>query len=139
MYVNCLFTRVYLHVYNTYLIFTRDLCLLTRVNSSFTRVNSSFTRVNCSFTRAYCSFICVNCVFHCFQLDAFPLNMARVMYGDTQCKNDYVVIAGGSQTGDTQDVLFARDRFCGLALGYCGTMTAGATSCAMISGAVTSK
>ncbi len=61
------------------------------------------------------------------------------MYGDTQCKQDYVVIAGGSQTGGSQDTLFTRDRFCGLALGYCGTMTVGATSCTAFAGAVTSK
>jgi hypothetical protein len=36
-------------------------------------------------------------------------------------------------------MLFAKDRFCGLALGYCGVMTTGATTCTAVSGPVISK
>ena len=43
----------------------------------------------------------------------------HVKYGDGMCSTDYLLIAGGSETGTSQDLLYSRDRFCGTALGYC--------------------
>ena len=47
------------------------------------------------------------------------LGNADVKYGDSQCSTDYLIIAGGSETGSSSDLLYSKDRFCGTALGYC--------------------
>lgn len=63
----------------------------------------------------------------------------RVSYSDSSCKQDYVIIAGGSQTGDFQDSQFALDRYCGSTLGYCGRSSSTATTCGKKAGPVISK
>ena len=47
-----------------------------------------------------------------------PLPPAGVMYSDTACQKDYLVIVGGSQTGfGPVSMFFAKDRYCGYTLG----------------------
>ena len=41
----------------------------------------------------------------------------NVKYGDQECSTDYLIIAGGSETGTSNDLMYSRDRFCGTALG----------------------
>ena len=61
----------------------------------------------------------------------------NVKYGDADCARDYLIIAGGSETGTSSDLLYSKDRFCGQALGYCKEgNTAG--SCTPTIGAVVS-
>jgi len=48
---------------------------------------------------------------------ATELAVADIKTGDTDCKEDYVLIPGG--TGGTDPTSLPRDRFCGQALGYC--------------------
>ena len=50
---------------------------------------------------------------------ATTLTTTNVKYGDGDCDKDYIVVPGASMTGADADKLFARDRFCGTALGYC--------------------
>jgi hypothetical protein len=59
-----------------------------------------------------------------------------VKYGDADCANDYLIIAGGSETGNSADLIYSRDRFCGKVLGYCEAQTTG-TGCDARVGAVT--
>ena len=60
---------------------------------------------------------------------------ANVLYGDASCKSDYLLIAGGSETGSTADLIHSKDRFCGIALGYCKSTDG--TNCGPQIGAVT--
>ena len=47
-----------------------------------------------------------------------PLPPSGVMYSDTACQKDYLVIVGGSQTGfGPVSMFFAKDRYCGITLG----------------------
>lgn len=62
--------------------------------------------------------------------------VSDVMYGDSLCKTDYLLIAGGSETGTTTDMFYAKDRYCGLVLGYCKS-TANVGTCTPTIGAVT--
>ncbi len=57
------------------------------------------------------------------------LNKNMVKFGDTDCRNDYLIIPQGSETGLNNE--FTRDRFCGTALGPCATPagTPGSTTC----------
>jgi hypothetical protein len=49
-----------------------------------------------------------------------PLPPSGVMYSDTACQKDYLVIVGGSQTGfGPISMFFAKDRYCGITLGKC--------------------
>ena len=64
---------------------------------------------------------------------------ANVMYSDSNCNTDYVLIPGGSQTGLNQDQRFSLDRFCGTTLGVCGTTSSAMAQCDQIPGPVTSK
>ena len=59
----------------------------------------------------------------------------NVKYGDLDCSTDYLHIAGGSETGASQDQFYSKDRFCGTALGFCKETTA--PSCSPQLGAVT--
>lgn len=63
----------------------------------------------------------------------------RVMYSDSKCNNDYLVIPGGSQTGLDRDRQFSFDRFCGSTLGVCGIKATGQASCQEVIGPVVSK
>lgn len=63
----------------------------------------------------------------------FMLASSEVKYGDTDCRNDYIIIPGGSDNGVNNE--FSRDRFCGNALGPCATTTG--TMCAAALGPVT--
>jgi hypothetical protein len=67
------------------------------------------------------------------------LDKAGVMFGDNLCRNDYLVIPGGSDDGGNGE--FAKDRFCGTALGPCAApaATPTATSCMRELLPVTSK
>ena len=60
----------------------------------------------------------------------------NVKYGDGDCSTDYLLIAGGSETGTSADLLYSKDRFCGTALGYCKEGT-GQGACVPQIGAVT--
>ena len=52
-----------------------------------------------------------------------PLPPSGVMYSDTACQKDYLVIVGGSQTGfGPVSMFFAKDRYCGLTLGKLYTL-----------------
>jgi hypothetical protein len=49
-----------------------------------------------------------------------------VKFGDNDCKNDYLLIPGGSDNGANNE--FSRDRFCGAALGPCAAPAATPTA-----------
>ena len=65
------------------------------------------------------------------------LQTSGVMYSDSKCKKDYLVIPGGSQTGLDSDRKSWKDRFCGLTLGVCGNGQNQA--CTAVVGPVVSK
>jgi len=54
------------------------------------------------------------------------LAATNVKVGDADCQTDYVMIPGGWGGTDINNRQFAKDRFCGQALGYCSAAT-GAT------------
>ena len=57
-------------------------------------------------------------VFTVTAMTMLPLPPAGVMYSDTACQKDYLIIAGGSQTGfGPVSMFFAKDRYCGITLG----------------------
>ena len=66
---------------------------------------------------------------------ATTLGTPMVKYGDSECSMDYIVVPGASLTGSDADKLFARDRFCGTALGYC--VSTSITACQAMVGAIT--
>ena len=53
-------------------------------------------------------------------LGAKLTDIQKVKYSDVNCKRDYVLIPGGSETGLNQDQKYSFDRFCGSTLGVCG-------------------
>ena len=63
------------------------------------------------------------------------LNNDNVKYGDANCASDYLLIAGGSETGSAADLIHSKDRFCGFALGHCKAGTG--DQCSAQIGAVT--
>ena len=63
--------------------------------------------------------------------------IAMVKYGDSDCNSDYIIVAGASLTGADSDLIYAKDRFCGRALGYCNEGTTAGT-CSPVVGAITS-
>ena len=67
---------------------------------------------------------------------ATTLTSTNVKYGDGDCNMDYIVVPGASLTGADADKLFARDRFCGTALGFCDSSTS-TTACTPTLGAIT--
>lgn len=70
----------------------------------------------------------------------FPLPASGVMYGDTACSKDYLLIPGASQNGiGAISMFFSKDRYCGVTLGYCGVMSTQSTSCTPLSGPVISE
>ena len=46
---------------------------------------------------------------------------------------------GGTQTGSTAEAKFAKDRYCGRTLGFCGTSTTISATCTNMAGPVISK
>ncbi|XP_023322170.1 uncharacterized protein LOC111696699 [Eurytemora carolleeae] len=64
-----------------------------------------------------------------------PQKVQDVKYGDTACVYDYVRIPGGSEDGSTHT---SRERFCGLALGFCRVQTGKTVDCAAALGSVIS-
>ena len=86
-----------------------------------------------------------NCIIN-FVEGLFPLASGALwVYFFTQicypnnCKL-FQIIPGGSQTGTgANNMIFAKDRFCGLALGFCGATATGASSCSQTVGPVISE
>jgi len=73
-------------------------------------------------------------------MSMFPLPTTGVMYGDTACSKDYLLIPGASQNGiGAISMFFSKDRYCGYTLGYCGVMSTQSTTCAALSGPVISN
>ena len=87
----------------------------------------------------YLKYICqkIDCATYNFfpVLATTVLNNDNVKYGDANCASDYLLIAGGSETGSAADLIHSKDRFCGFALGHCKAGTG--DQCSAQIGAVT--